>query len=796
MLKNYIKISLRALWKNRKFSLINIAGLVMGLSVCLLIAIFVLDELSYDRFHEKAERIMRLTPTLHIPKGDRPRAITAAPMGPALFATFPEIESFVRISSANRILGYQDKKIYDTKVFFADSSFLEVFTFPLLKGDQATALKNPHSVVLTKSAAKKYFGDEDALGKLMTLSDSITVAVTGVAEDVPENSHLQFDAILSYATVAELRNHEPEDNWFSNVLYTYVLLRQGQDRKSLESKFPAFLETHLGETRKEAGIWYDFYLQPLTAIHLHSDLASEISRNGNIKYVYTFSIIGILVLLVACANYINLSTAKSLSRAKEIGMRKVIGARRSQLISQLIGESFFLTLLSSILAFIVIVLALPAFNTLTEKNFTLSQLLRTDIVVTFAGLFLAVGVLAGGYPAFMMSAFSPIRALKSARRQGKESLVLRRSLVVFQFSISIFLIAGTIIIFRQIEFLQNQNLGLKKDQLVELKLREAVLNKASIIRDALDEVPGVTGVSETSFSYENNLSSVALLPEGAEVNQISSEASIAVDESFMDVFQIELAAGRNFSKEFPSDASEAFIVNETAVKYFNWGTPDTAVGKKLDWGLGKKGKVIGVFKDFNFYSAHHQIRPLIIHIHPNWYKFIVVKFEAAHAPDILNGLEKKWNSLDLGSPFDYSFMDEDFEKLYRSEAQTKQIVGVLAALAIFIACLGLLGLAAFTAEQRTKEIGIRKVLGANSVGLVGLLSRDFIKLLVASMIIALPLSWFALDRWLNSFAYKTSMPWWIFAISGLTALFFALFIVALQSIRAATTNPINSLRTE
>ncbi len=796
MLRNYVKVAFRALWKNKEFSIINIAGLAIGFSVCLLIAIYVLDELSYDRFHENADRIVRLTPTLHMPKGDRPRAVTAPPMGPTLQANFPEIEKIVRITGSSRTLAYQDKKIYDTKIFYADSTFFGVFSYPMITGSPETALVNPYSIVLTETSAKKYFRDENPLGKLMTFSDSITLTVTGVIKNIPENSHLQFDVLLSYATIWEMNKHEPEDNWFYNNMYTYILLRRGQDRKDLESKFPAFLENQLSDAKKESGLWYDFYLQPVTDIHLRSDLAAEMSHNGSIKYVYTFSVIGVLVLLVACANYINLSTAKSLSRVRELGMRKVIGARRPQLISQLFGESIAVTLIAALLASAIVTSLLPVFNSITGKNLQFQQLLRTDISLAFAGIFLAISLLAGAYPALTMSSYAPIKALKASARQSRENVALRKGLVIFQFAISIFLIAGTIVIFRQMHFLQNQRLGLNKDQIIELRLRSSLIGKGATIKNEIANVSGVLSTAVTSFSYENDISNIAVLPEGAEPNQMTSEASHAIDENFIETFQIGLAAGRNFSHEYPSDSAEGFIVNETAVKYFNWGTPEEAIGKKLDWGLGKKGAVVGVVKDFNFFSAHQQIRPLIMHIYPEWDGFIAIRFDASQAANIVDRLEQKWNSLGLDSPFDYSFMDKDFEKLYRGEQQTQKVVTVLSSLAIFIACLGLFGLAAFTAEQRTKEIGVRKVLGADVLSVVTLLSRDFVVLVIISMVLAIPLSWLALSKWLDSFAYKTAMPWWIFAVSGIAALLIALFTVSFQSIKAATANPVNSLRNE
>ncbi len=796
MLKNYLKVAFRSLLKNWQFSFINIAGLAIGISICILIALYVLDELSFDAFHTKADRIVRLTPTLHMPKGDRPRAITSPVMGPALQANFPEIERIARLSGSSRTVAYKEKKIYDTKVLYADSAFFDIFTFPMIAGNPKTALVNPYSIVLTQLAARKYFDNEDPMGKIMAFSDSITLTVTGIIEDIPANSHLQFDVLLSRSTIWEMSDHQVEDQWFSNNTYTFLLLREGQDRKNLESKFPAFLEKVLAEAKKESGLWYDFYLQPIQDIHLKSDLAAEMGPNGSIKYVYTFSVIAVLVLLVACANYINLSTAKSMNRAKELGMRKVIGARRAQLTLQLFGESFLMTTFSALLAMTIVTSALPAFNTLTGKTITMQSLFSVNMILASAAIFVAISILAGAYPALMMSSFSPIKTLKSHVRQGKENVLLRKGLVVFQFTISIILIAGTLVIYRQMEFLENQNLGLNKEQMLELKMRFSVNAKAKTIKEEMLRVPGVIDAALTSFSYNNSVNNIAVLPEGSTNGAISSEASMSIDETFLKTFQIPLVAGRDFSRDFPTDSASGFIVNEAAVKHFDWGTPEQALGKELDWGLGKKGKIIGVVKDFNYYSSHVQIRPLIMHIIPDWYEFIALKIDAAQAPQVIAALEKQWNNMGLDSPFDYTFMDTDFEKLYRAEQQTKGVVTVLSSLAIFIACLGLFGLAAFTAEQRTKEIGVRKVLGADVVSVVKLLSADFIKLITVSIVLAVPMSWMGMNRWLDSFAYKTDVSLWILVFASASALLVALLTVSFQSIKAATANPVDSLRSE
>lgn len=796
MLTNYFKNAFRIMWKDRGFSLINIAGLTSGIAACLLIALYVLDEVSFDRFHANQDRIFRLTPTLHFPDGDRPRAVTSPPMGPALLDNFPEVEKIARISGSSRFLSVGDKKLYDTRIWYADSSFFEMFTFPIVEGDAKTALTQPWSVVLTERTAKKYFGDESALGKQMALSDTITLTVTGVVTDVPANSHIQFDAMMSRATMTEMFNHEPEDNWFENNYYTYLLLRDGADRAELESKFPAFLEKRLADEKKESGLWYDFYLQPITDIHLHSNLAAEMAPNGNIRYVYLFSVIGGLVLLIACANYINLSTARSAKRAKELGVRKIIGAKRFQLIAQLFGESFIMTTLSSVLAINFVLMILPAFNELTTKQLTFEYLLRSDVLLIFAALFIIINLIAGSYPAWVLSSFSPVNTLKTKSFFGKEKFLLRKGLVVFQFTISIVLISGTIIVTRQMSFLQNQNLGLQKEQLIQLNLSSAAARKYELIKSEVMKLPAVQTATVTSFSFRDNISTIALLPEGTPENEMTAECTLVGDHDLLNTFGIQLIAGRNFAPDSKVDEEQAFIVNEAAVKRFGWGTPQQALGKKIDWGLGKKGQVVGVVKDFNFSSLHQNIRPLIIHILPDWYGFITMKVNAADMQQTVADLEKAWDAMNVDGPFQYSFVDEDFARLYRAEQQIQTIVLLMSSLAIVIACLGLLGLIAFTAQQRTKEIGVRKVLGATVFSVVKLLSLDFLKLIVVSIVIAVPLAWLISTKWLEGFAYRTEASWWIFGLSALVAVVIAIGTICLQAIKAALTNPVNSLRSE
>lgn len=795
MLKNYLTVAFRSFIKSKSFSLINIAGLSIGISTCILISLFVLDEVSFDRFHEKADRIYRVTELLHLPTEERHQVVTSPPMAPALERSFPEVLKSTRLNFSTRTIAYKDNKYEDTKILYADSAFLQMFTFPIVAGNPDKALIEPYSVVLTERAAKKYFGDEDPINKIMALSDTLSLTVTAVIENVPTNSHLQFDAVMSRSTLTKMMNGEPEDNWYNNGYYSYILLPEGYDFHKLEAKVPAFLDKEMGSDRK-TGIWYDLIFQPLTSIHLHSTAVFDIGPNGNIKYVYTFSAIAILVLLIACANYINLATAKSVNRAKELGMRKVVGARKNQLIAQLMGESFLVTLLAFIVAIAIVSAALPSFNILTGKHIDIGALGRPDVLAAIVTIFLMISVFAGGYPALLMSSVSPLKTMNDYGRRGNAGNLVRKGLVVFQFSMSIILISSTIVIFQQIDFMQSRNLGLHKDQVMQIEMPFSVRSRSQVVRDELAKIPGVSAASLSSFSYADPPGNVIVLPEGAAESEMSSEATFVVDADFIPTFGIKLLAGRNFIKGNVADDSSSFIINEQAVKRFGWGTPADAIGKKLNWGLGKKGQVIGVVQDFNFKSLHSSIRPLIMHIIPDWYWNVSLKIEATDIPAVVKAVEVHWKELDPDFKFSYTFMDQDFQKLYKAEDQTRTIVGLLAILAIFIACLGLFGLAAFIAEQRTKEIGIRKVLGATAAGIITLMSKDFLKLLIIAFVIAVPIAWYAGSEWLTGFAFHTDVAWWIFAIAGGASATIAILTVSFQSVKASLMNPVKALRTE
>jgi putative ABC transport system permease protein len=666
----------------------------------------------------------------------------------------------------------------------------------MISGDQRKALVNPYSIVLTETMAKKYFGNVSPVGKIMQLSDTIPLTVTGVVKDVPANSHFSFDCILSRTTINALSQNQPETEWFSNGYYTYLLLPKNCDYHQLENKFSAFILKQMEDARKASGLFYDLKLQPLTDIHLRSNLQSEINPNGDITYIYIFSAAAFLILLIACINFINLSTAKSVSRAKEIGLRKVIGANRFQLILQFLGESFLFTIIATVLSVALIQFTLPFFNSFTGRSLSLFDFNNYNVFILFGGIIISVGLVAGIYPAFLMSSFSPVKVLKGSVKYEWRDIFLRKGLVVFQFTIAIILIAGAFLVYQQLQFIQNQKIGLNKDQLLEVPVPPSQSGKKDILLQEFLKTPNVVNASLTSFSFQQSVGTIATLPEGFTDNQLNSYSSIFVDDHFLQTFQVALAAGRNFSRSFPTDSNEAFIINEAAVKAFNWKNDEAAIGKKLDWGLGKKGKVIGVVKDFNYSSLHDNIKPLIMQILPEAYGFVALRIKAGDMQKTISTLSAGWKTIIPDESFQYSFLDDDFAALYKSEQNLQRVLGLFTVLSIFIACLGLFGLAAFTIRQRFKEIGIRKVIGASIFSIVSLLSKEFLKLVFISILIASPVAWFTVNKWLQNFAYQMSISWWTFIIVGISAILIAVATISFQAIKAAVANPVKSLRTE
>ncbi len=812
MIKNYFKIAWRNLVKNKTFSFINIIGLASGLACFILIALYVADELSYDRFNEKAGRIYRINSDVIFGGNKLHLAVASDPMGATLKKDYPQVEEFVRffISGGSKLIKKGNEFIRENNVAHVDSTLFDVFTIPVIAGDAKTALNEPNTVVISESAAKKYFATTDAVGKNIETDDngSTLYKVTAVIKDIPHNSHFTFDMLFSMDNV-----EYQWGNFLSHNHQTYLLLKPGADHKAFEKNFPRFIDKYVVpqaaqfmqiksmDEFEKAGNKLEYSLMPLTDIHLRSDRVPELNVNGNIQYVYIFSAVALFVLLLACINFMNLSTARSASRAKEVGIRKVVGSEKNSLIKQFLTESILTTIISTVFAIAIAWLCLPWFNSLSAKQLLISDLLQTRYLVFLIALPLIVGLLSGLYPAFILSSFNPIVVLKGKLSGGLKRSTLRNVLVVGQFTTSIFLIAATIIVFRQLNYIQTKKLGFTKDQVLVVNGTGALGNN----RDAFkNEVAKFTGVKGTTYA--------GYLPvAGSSRNDVSfsSEAAMSstnsvnmqvwnIDHNYIPLMEMEIIKGRNFSKDFRTD-SNATIINETAARLLGWDDP---VGKKLytyfQDGFGNtliSREVIGVVKNFHFESMKDNIGPLCFRLADNYWA-TAFKVNTTDIKQLVSNIESKWKAMAPGMPFSYQFMDESFDNMYRVEQRTGKLGLTLAIIAILIACLGLFGLATYTAEQRIKEIGVRKVLGATISNIVSMLSKDFVVLVVISSVFAIPLAWWAMNRWLQDFAYRISIGWWVFAAAGIIALLIALITVSSQAVKAALANPVKSLRTE
>jgi putative ABC transport system permease protein len=809
MIRNYFIIAWRNIIRNKLYSSINIIGLSVGIACCALIFLYVQFESSFDKSNENIDRIYRVN--VHIKPENRILASSSPPMAPLLQANFPEIKKAVRINFMNKgTLSYGDKKFYDNRIMAADSTLSDVFTFQTLEGNLRKSLSIPNSIVLTQTAVKKYFGTEDAMGKTMRLSNTIDLTVTGIIKDPPLNSHFNFDCLISregFALVSRpgyafypnmtanqidsVYNVHYENNIIGAIyeVYSYILVEKNTNPQLLEKKVSAYMEHHLQEHKRYSGMWYNLKLQPLSDIHLKSNLDHEIKPNNDIKYIYIFSATAILILLIACFNFINLSTARSLNRSKEIGLRKVIGAARLQLIGQFLGESFLFSIIGSLISIIFVVLALPFFNEFLGSPLSLNL----GVAWVYLIIIFCIGLLSGFYPALLMSSFSPIKALKGVIKHGWQDILFRKGLVVLQFTIAVILIISSSIILKQMNFIRNQNIGMKKEQLLQINLR-----KSELIFNEFNKNPNVLSSSLNNFSFKS-IPKIMMWPENEGQEQQSERNNICVDENFLKTYQIKLINGRNFSKDFPSDETESFIVNESAVKSFGWKNEE-AIGKMIYWykikPVPEVGKIIGVVKDFNYTSLHNNVSPLIIQIWRPRSNYITLRLKAGDISSTISQLEASWKDLVPDVPFNYSFLDEDFDNLYKAEQKLQTLISIFTFLSVFVACLGLFGLAAFAIKQRVKEIGIRKILGANVSRLVQLLSKDFVKLVLISIIIASPIAWYFTNKWLQDFAYKIEIGYWTFVLAGSLALMVAFLTISFQTVKAASANPIKSLRTE
>ena len=782
--------------RNKTFTLLNLGGLTISLAACLIIFFWASEELNYDKSANNADRVFRVGLTLQVAnQPDKQFAVTSPLLAPVLVKDFPEIEKVVRIAPATILVGYNKEQFFNDKFLYADADFFSVFGYPLLKGDQQTVLNGTNSAVVSESLAKKLFGGIDnAIGKTITSNDTILLTVTGVAKDIPANNHFHFDIVAPIT----LLGANALDGWWNDSYYTYVLVKDPKSYTSLDSKITTIMDKYNGEQNKKIGLRGLHFLQPITDIHLHSKLRSELRPNGSITSLRIFIGIAIFLLLIACVNYVNLSTATSFKRAKEIGMRKVAGAALSQLVAQFLSESVLIALIALILAVGLAQLSLPFFNTIAGTEISLIDHLSLPAIALLIGFTILLGIIAGGYPALYLSRVRPVRALKKISGKQSGSLSLRKTLVVFQFSLSIILIIATIIALQQLNYMQSQNLGFSKEQVVAITLRtQEESNAKEIIKKEFEKNSGITLTTASSSTPGRRLSNITVLPEGISPEHIQTMNTLVVDHDFIKAYELKMAAGRGFSKDF--NDSSAFVLNETAVKELGWGKAENAIGKGFEWGLGKKGKIIGVVKDFHFNSLHQKVLPVVMHIMPvasGWYGFLSARVNTNDMQKSIESLKTTWAKVFPAHQPEYFFVDEDYKKQYKSEQRLSSLSIIFSILTIFISCLGLLGLVMVAVSQRIKEIGVRKVLGASVSNVVGLLSKDFLKLVLLAGIIAFPIAWFSMNKWLQDFAYRINIGWWVFVFAAILALVIAFITVSFQAVRAANTNPVKNLRTE
>lgn len=803
---HFMKIALRNFKKYKAISSINLFGLTIGLTCCLLILAYIINELSFDKYQPYTDRTYRFSRSFHNEQGVQSLHLGAIspPFGPYLKNEFPEIEKMTRLlPNGTTAFSYDDKKFYETKVFFADENLSEVFKVDMVKGDPKKALEAPFSIMITDEVAKKYFGAEDPIDKLVKLDNNIPCKVAGVYKPFPSNTHVHADVLIAFNTLKDSAiygERNLQTNWGNNSFLTYVVLPKAYDPKRLEARFPAFIDKYYHFPEEPAGFvgskFTHLYLTPLTDIHLRSHLDYEAEENGDIKRVYIFSIVALFILLIACINYMNLSTARSVLRAKEIGIRKAVGAERKEIVFQFLSESVLLSFVATALAFGLTAVLLPWMNKFSGLDLSVQLLLRWEVLLPLLLTPFVVGILSGLYPAIFMSSFEPVKVLKGLFKVGG-NLSLRKVLVVAQFAVSIILIICTAIVFRQLRYMQEKSLGFDKEKVITMFNTAAFGNNFESFRNELLQNSGIKDVSRSSRIPSGRLLDAMdiSVPAGDTMKALQLDVKyLSVDYHFIPTYGFTLAAGRNFSPGFSTDSS-GFVINAAAANAIGFKSPQDAIDKPIAYG-GQKGRIIGVVQDFHFESLHQKIPSLIMAVLPNQYNRISIKLAGGNVAASLAAVERTWKKFLPEVPYDFSFIDEKFAKLYESEQRQKTIFTTFAGIAIFIACLGLFGLSAFTISQRIKEIGIRKVLGAEVGSIVTLLSKDFLKLVGIAALIAFPVAWYFMHKWLDDFAYRTGIPWWLFLVAAIVAGIIAFATISFQAIKAATANPVKSLRTE
>lgn len=805
MFRNYLKTAIRNLWRYKGFTTINILSLVIGITGCLVIALFVWDEKKFDKEIPGGENIYRIYNQVNSLGG----ASNMAPVQPAyatyLQQNYPEVDTSVRIlmSQDKFLVEAGEKSGYEEKGMFVESSFFKIFQLPLINGDAASALNAPKSVVISEDLAARYFGKQEAVGKTIYI-DKDTFEVTGVTAKLPEHFHLRFNYLMSLPSAGI----EPErmERWTWQQFYTYIKLKPGTNAQQLQDKFQGYVKKEIYPTLQDRNSTFLPVFQKLSDVHLKSaDFVYDNALRGNAGYVKGLTIIALFVLVIACFNFINLATARSFRRAKEIGVRKVIGADRKQLIVQFIGETILLSIVSMVLAIITTMMLMPAVNDFTDKNIRFNPFSNPllALVVLVAGLI--IGILAGIYPAMVLSGFQPVRVLKSMKPgRGGNIGWIRQSLVVLQFSLSALLIVCALIVYKQVSYLNTKDLGFDKEQVLYFQTRGEIDEKLESFKSELKRSPNVLSVTSGYGLPGDQFAGDAIRIPGQGDKEFPAKLFIG-DHDYIKTLGLSLIAGRDFSKEMSTDERQAFIINETAVKEYGFGSPEEAIGQRLNWNEWepadtsdpvKRGTIIGVVKDFHYKSLHEKVTASVIQLYPAVNFKMAVKISGSEINNTIAYINEVWNKFSPGFPLDYKFMDETFASMYKAEEKLASLIWIFTIMAIVVGCMGLFGLAAFSAEQRTKEIGIRKVLGAGFLSIVGLLSRSFIVMIFISCIIAFPIAWWAMNEWLQDYNYRINIGWWVFVVAGAAALLVALLTVSFQAIKAAVVNPVKSLRTE
>ena len=795
MLKNWLKVAYRNIIRHKVYSAINIVGLTIGIACGLLIVLFVQDELSYDRYHEKGDRIYRIYNVWKSQDGtSKEMPMGAYKLKDALLEAVPEIEAVSRFYPRGKLVQYGQKIFREENIAYTDANVFDVWDFSLTKGNPATALQEPFSAVISQSIASKYFGEENPIGQTLLIDEEHPFKITGVMQDIPRNSHFHFNMFFSMSTGPQVFHPFVLNNWGEGSCYNYVLLPEGYDPDGLLAQFPGLIEKYMGNRYLE---FLGMQVQPMLDIHLKSHLRGELEPNGDIVYVYIFSIIAVFIVVIASINYMNLATARSAGRSLEVGMRKVLGAERTQLIRQFLGESVLLTIVAFVAGVLLAAILLPAFNDLAGKEIPIQVADQWPWLVGFLGLILVVGLGAGLYPAFFLSRFRPIAVLKGNIGIKSSNSMLRKSLVVFQFAISVVLIIGTIVIYSQLSFLQNKKLGFDKEHLLIMHRPENYeAFKAELLQD-----PSIVSVGASNKRFTNRLgTNLGFTAEGRDPSDRRSIKAVTVDFDFLKTIKANFTRGRDFDRSYGSDAREGFVLNEAAVADIGWDDPigkwfKTSTVENDEW-VPKEGKIIGTIADFHFESLHESIKPVVYFISDSWIYWLTIRIRPDDISATTAAIEKLWKKYEPAEPLELTFLDQEIQGLYEAEDRFLSIFLAFTALAILIACMGIFGLASFATQQRTREIGIRKVMGASVAHIVYLMSREFSVLVIIACLIAGPIAWYYMSSWLNEFTYHTDFGAWIFGVAVAMALGIAMLTVGLQAMKAARTSPVKTLKYE